>query len=148
MIAAATVILLVRRWRAASPVYRSSLRLVLLTGALAIALIGAQLIVNPFLGSLGRTIFSVLGGVAFLLVPFAFAAGLLRGRFASAAVGRLLAQLGPVPAPGRLRDSLRETLGDPELELGYWLPDLPGYGEIEGRPFDPERARRSNACRR
>ena len=136
-IAAATVILLVRRWRAASPVYRSSLRLVLLTGALAIALIGAQLIVNPFLGSLGRTIFSALGGVAFLLVPFAFAAGLLRGRFASAAVGRLLAQLGPVPAPGRLRDSLRETLGDPELELGYWLPDLPGYVDIEGRPFDP-----------
>ena len=40
--------------------------------------------------------------IAFLLVPFAFAAGLLRGRFASAAVGRLLAQLGPVPAPGRL----------------------------------------------
>jgi PAS domain S-box-containing protein len=137
VIAAATVILLVRRWRAASPVYRSSFRLVLLTGALAIALIGAQLIVNPFLGSLGRTIFSAVGGVAFLLVPFAFAAGLLRGRFASAAVGRLLAQLGPVPAPGRLRDSLREALGDPGLELGYWLPDLPGYVDIEGRPFDP-----------
>ena len=36
-----------------------------------------------------------------------------------------------------MRDSLRETLGDPELELGYWLPDLPGYVDIEGRPFDP-----------
>ena len=39
--------------------------------------------------------------------------------------------------PGGFRDSLRETLGDPELELGYWLPDLPGYVDIEGRPFDP-----------
>jgi len=134
---ALTVILLVRRWRAASPAYRASLRLVLVTGGAAIALIAAQLVVNPFLGSLGRSIFSALGGIAFLLVPFAFAAGLLRGRFASAAVARLLAQLGPVPAPGRLRDSLREALGDPGLELGYWLPDLPGYVDIEGRPFEP-----------
>jgi PAS domain S-box-containing protein len=136
-IAVATVVLLVRRWRAASLAYRSSLRLVLLTGGLAIALIGAQLILNPFLGTLGRSIVSAIGGVAFLLVPFAFVAGLLRVRFASAAVARLLAQLGPVPAPGRLRDSLREALGDPQLELGYWLPDLPGYVDIEGRPFDP-----------
>ncbi len=137
MIVALTVTLLVRRWRAASPAYRASLRLVLVTGGAALALIGAQLVVNSFLGSLGRTIFSALGGVAFLLVPFAFAAGLLRGRFATAAVARLLAQLGPVPAPGTLRDSLREALGDPGLELGYWLPDLPGYVDIEGRPFDP-----------
>ena len=137
VIVALTVTLLVRRWRAASPAYRASLRLVLVSGGAAIALIGAQLVVNPFLGSLGRTILSAIGGVAFLLVPFAFAAGLLRGRFATAAVARLLAQLGPVPAPGRLRDSLREALGDPELELGYWLPDLPGYVDIEGRPFDP-----------
>lgn len=136
-IVALTVTLLVRRWRAASPAYRASLRLVLVTGGVAIALIGLQLVVNPFLGPLGRNIVSGLGGVAFLLVPFAFAAGLLRGRFAGAAVARLLAQLGPVPAPGRLRDSLRETLGDPGLELGYWLPDLPGYVDIEGRPFDP-----------
>jgi PAS domain S-box-containing protein len=132
------VVLLVRRWRAASPAYRSSFRVVFLSGGVSVALIGGQLIINPFLGHIGRSVFQVLAVAVFLTVPFAFTFGLLQRRFGRAAVGRLITELGPAPAPGRLRDALREVLGDPQLELGYWLPDLPGYVDIEGRPFDPQ----------
>ena len=59
---------------------------------------------------------------------------------ARAAVGALVAELGPSPPPGRLRDVLRTSLDDPALEVGYWLPDLPGFVDIEGRPFDPATA--------
>ena len=135
------ITILVRRWRSASPAYRSSFRLVLVSGAATVGLFALELILSPVLPDLGDTVIQVLVVIAFLFVPFAFVAGLLGGRRAGAAVGRFVAGLGPAPAPGRLRDSLREVLGDPELELGYWLPDLPGYVDIEGRPFDPgERA--------
>jgi PAS domain S-box-containing protein len=56
---------------------------------------------------------------------------------ARAAVGTLVAELGPSPRPGRLRDVLRSTLADPTLEVGYWLADLPGFVDIDGKPFDP-----------
>ncbi|MDX6476717.1 MAG: hypothetical protein QOH95_2228, partial [Gaiellaceae bacterium] len=134
----AAVVLLVRRWRAASAAYRSSFRVVFLSGGLSVALIGGQLIINPFLGHLGKAAFQVFAVGVFLTVPFAFTFGLLQGRFGRATVGRLVTELGQTPAPGRLREALREALGDPQLELGYWLPDLPGYVDIDGRPFDPE----------
>jgi PAS domain S-box-containing protein len=128
---------LVRRWRSATPAYRSSFRLVLLSGGLAVGLLTIDLALGPLLGTPGDVAFQVLGGGAFVFVPFAFVGGLLGGRFAGAAVGRLVSGLGADPAPGSLRASLRDALGDPTLELGYWLPDLPGYVDIEGRPFDP-----------
>jgi len=59
---------------------------------------------------------------------------------ARAAVGTLVAELGTSPPPGRLRDALRRSLGDPELEVGYWLADLPGFVDIGGKPFDPTTA--------
>jgi PAS domain S-box-containing protein len=133
----ATIVLLVRRWRAASAAYRRSLRLVLLTGGTAVGLFVVELAVGPLVPDAVDIVLASLAGAAFLCVPFAFLAGLLRGRFARGAVGRLVADLGPAPAPGQLRDALRDVLGDPTLEVGYWLPDLPGFVDIEGRPFDP-----------
>ena len=132
-----TIAILVRRWRSATPAYRSSFRLVLVSGGLSVGLLALQLALSPFLPAAADTTLQVLAGTAFVFVPFAFVAGLMGGRFAGAAVGRLVTGLGPAPAPGPLRDSLRRILGDPTLELGYWLPDLPGYVDIEGRPFDP-----------
>jgi PAS domain S-box-containing protein len=133
----ATIVLLVRRWRSASVAYRRSLRLVLVTGGVAAGLLVLELALEPLLPKAGDLVLESAAGITFLCVPFAFAFGLLRSRRAGAAVGRLIADLGPAPAPGHLRDALREVLGDPTLELGYWLPDLPGFVDIEGSPFDP-----------
>jgi len=64
---------------------------------------------------------------------------------ARAAVGTLVAELGTSPPPGRLRAALRRSLRDPALEVGYWLPDLPGFVDIEGKPFDPATAETATA---
>src|SRR5205085_8568511 len=132
----AAIVLLVRRWRRASPAYRHSLRHVLVTGAIAVGLFVLELPLEPVLPTAGKVVLESAAAIAFVCVPFAFALGLLRGHFAGAAVGRLLAELGPAPAPGRLRDKLREVLADPTLELAYWLPEAEGYVDFEGRPFE------------
>jgi PAS domain S-box-containing protein len=134
----ATLVLLVRRWRSASAAYRRSLRLVLLAGGTTALLFVVQVVLEPFVPHVGDIVLQTATGIAFLCVPFGFAAGLLRSRLAGAAVGRIVRDLGPTPAPGELRDALSAALHDPSLDVGYWLPELPGYVDIEGRPFDPE----------
>jgi len=132
---ATTILLLVRRWRSASAAYRRSLRLVLVTGGAAAAMFLLELPLEPLLPHAADLTLEAATAVAFLGVPFAFAAGLLRGRRASSAVGRLVRDLGPAPAPGRLRDELREVLGDPTLDLGYWVAGHEGPVDIDGNPF-------------
>jgi signal transduction histidine kinase len=74
--------------------------------------------------------------VALALVPFAFLAGLLRSRVAgAAAVSALVASLGDAGGRrGRLREALSEALGDPSLELAFWLPERGGWVDEAGAP--------------
>jgi signal transduction histidine kinase len=44
------------------------------------------------------------------------------------------------PAPGRLRDALADALGDPTLDVVYWLPRSRGYVDRDGKAFDPAAA--------
>jgi PAS domain S-box-containing protein len=132
----AVAVVLVRRWRSASPAYRRTLRGVYGIGVVGIALLGLSFAVGAISQQLGGVV--ILGAVVAIgAVPVILLAGLLGPRRARGVVGRVVAELGPAPAPGHLRAVLRDTLHDPELEVGYWLPDLPGFVDIEGRPFDP-----------
>ena len=133
----AVTAVLARRWRSASVTYRRALTSVLFSGGLALLLTAVGVVVRPLSAGLGDAI-AVGAAVAFTAVPLFFLVGLLRGPFALAAVARLIGDLGVAPAPGRLRDALRGVLRDPSLELGYWVPDPPGYIDIEGRKFDPQ----------
>jgi signal transduction histidine kinase len=59
---------------------------------------------------------------------------LLSAPWERAAVTDLVVELGE----GRsspLRDALAAALGDPSLELGYWLPEARGYADAQGRPL-------------
>jgi signal transduction histidine kinase len=67
------------------------------------------------------------------LVPVAFVVGLLRVSLARIGVGDLVRELGESPAPGHLRDALAKALGDPSLELVFWIPGSGGFVDIEGR---------------
>jgi len=58
----------------------------------------------------------------------------VQARLARGSVGDLMLQLERMDAPGRLRDALSHALGDPSLELAYWLPDRGGYVDAEGLP--------------
>ena len=85
--------------------------------------------------------------VAFAGLPYAYLAGLVRTRaWRTGAIGDVLAALGEAPGQGRLRDLLRDALGDPSLRLVYWLPEREEYVDADGRRVelpadeDPERA--------
>jgi len=49
-------------------------------------------------------------------------------------VARIVASLGETPAPGSLESALARALGDPELRVAYWLPDVRRYVDAQGRP--------------
>lgn len=132
-------IILVRRWRVATPSQRHALTPVLLSGGLVMGILGAWY-VGPFVG-MPENVRNFLWEsrvVALAVVPFAFLGGLLRSRVAQAgAVSRLVTQLGDVAQERpRLRDVLADALDDPTLTLAFWLPDRGEYVDSEGRKVD------------
>jgi signal transduction histidine kinase len=70
---------------------------------------------------------------AFIALPIALLAGLLRARLAQASVGDLVMTLERTPPTG-LRDALAHTLGDRTLEIAFWLPEREEYVDPLGRP--------------
>jgi signal transduction histidine kinase len=72
---------------------------------------------------------------ALIAVPLALLAGLLRARLARTAVGDLVIELEHA-TPQTLRDVLARTLGDPTLELAFWLPERGTYADAAGRSVD------------
>jgi signal transduction histidine kinase len=145
---AAIAAILVRRWRAATARERRSLAPVLLTGAAMVALLALLLaidVVSPKSDAVMAINHAALA--AFAALPFAFLAGLRRSRsWRAGAVVELVETLGEAPARGDLRDALAEALGDPSLELAYWLPEQRRYVDPAGRRVtlppedDPARA--------
>jgi signal transduction histidine kinase len=132
-------IILVRRWRVATPSQRHALTPVLLSGGLVMGILGAWY-VGPFVG-MPENVRNFLWEsrvVALAVVPFAFLGGLLRSRVAQAgAVSRLVTQLGDVAQERpRLRDVLADALDDPTLTLAFWLPDRGEYVDSEGRKVE------------
>jgi signal transduction histidine kinase len=59
-------------------------------------------------------------------------AGLLVAPWRRAAVADLVVELGEARS-GTLRGELSRALGDPSLEIGYWLPDRAVFVDAEGR---------------
>jgi signal transduction histidine kinase len=59
-------------------------------------------------------------------------AGLLLAPWDRAAVTDLVVELGEARA-GTLRGQLSRALGDPSLEIGYWMPDRAVFVDAEGR---------------
>jgi signal transduction histidine kinase len=70
-----------------------------------------------------------------ILLPLGLMAGLLRARLARAGVGSLLLELERTPPHG-LRDALARALGDPTLEVAFWLPEQGVFVDAAGRPVE------------
>jgi signal transduction histidine kinase len=136
---AAVLVILVRRWRQATPGQRRFLVPVYSAGvAVTILLIGVVLVQTS--GSLNTEMLDVVvlaTMVPFGLVPYMFLATLVRARMIqTGAVGELIARMGQTPRRGELREELVRALKDPTLELVYWLPDDKRFVDAGGRPVE------------
>jgi signal transduction histidine kinase len=135
------LVLLVRRWQGSSDAQRGTFAPVLWAGGVVMLLMAMQLAGFAFgFNEVASGVIVPLMLVAFLLVPFAFLAGLLRTRLSrDMAVSRLLSRLRELSVEGgELRDLLAEALGDPTLRLGYWFPPVSGYVDQDGRALNLE----------
>jgi len=66
-----------------------------------------------------------------LALPIAILAGLLSSRLARANVADLVRELDHV-APREVPDALARALGDPSLQVAYWLPERGEYADVDG----------------
>jgi signal transduction histidine kinase len=70
-------------------------------------------------------------------VPYVFLGSLARTRLIRAgAFGELVTGLGKAPGRGELRDALARAMGDPSLEVAYWLPGPEKYVDAAGKPVE------------
>jgi signal transduction histidine kinase len=103
----------------------AGLGLVLAGGAVARLALSAADASDPSLLALEATLCALSIGLL---------AGLLAPSWERAAVTDLVVELGESRS-GTLRDELARALGDPTLEIGYWLPNEGAFVDTEGRPF-------------
>jgi signal transduction histidine kinase len=122
--------MLVRQWRAATAPERRSLLPVFASGGVSLALVAAY--ATTQVDALLWMAFA-----AFAATPFAFLAGLARADLSgSRGVRTLMAQLADAPERADLRDALAQALGDPALELAFWMPELNRYVDAGGSPAE------------
>jgi signal transduction histidine kinase len=118
----AVVVILIRRWRSASPPLRRVLAPVYLSSGATIVILVVENALAPF-SNFGAGVFEWLSVLALFSVPLSFLGGLMRTRLERTAVAQLMTDLAEASAPGGLRPALARALGDPSLELAYWVGD-------------------------
>jgi signal transduction histidine kinase len=79
----------------------------------------------------------LIRGGTLLLLGAGVAWVVLRAARARRRVSRLAADLGAAPPPGKLRAALVAALGDPTVEVLYWLPGSGRYVDAGGKPRTP-----------
>jgi signal transduction histidine kinase len=80
-----------------------------------------------------RTIF-VIGCVAVILLAAGLVWAAVRTRVQRRAVARIATSLDQAPPPGSVRAALAQAVGDPQLQIAYWLPASEHYVDANGRP--------------
>jgi signal transduction histidine kinase len=127
---------LVESWRRSRGWRRRARTPLLFSGAATALLLAVSSLIRSFAQGVSEIVFVAAVG-AFALVPYAFLLGLARSAvLRGGAVGELVARLTESLRRGDLRDALRRALGDPELELAYWLPESREYVDAEGRRIE------------
>ncbi|HVD55887.1 MAG TPA: sensor histidine kinase [Thermoleophilaceae bacterium] len=138
LLVAFTLVSLVQRWRRASDPERRLYAPLYWSGVVLMVTVIATLVLQST--SKGGEAEGVTVGISLIplaVMPYLFLASFVRARmFQTGAVGELIARLGEAPRAGKLRDALAEALGDPSLELVYWLPDDERFVDAGGRRFE------------
>jgi signal transduction histidine kinase len=127
--------LLVNRWRRASAPQRRAAAPVLWTGGAMFAALALS-IGNDIVGEPLSPLPSWTRSCVFAAIPIAVLAVLVRRRLDRGAVAGLVVELQSDARTVDLRDALGRALGDPSLELAYWLPAQHRYVGADGRPVE------------
>jgi signal transduction histidine kinase len=134
VLATAAIALLVRKLMRATPRARRMLAPLLLA-AITVALRAVFESVFTFVQRPSAILYDYLFWwqiSAFIALPVALLAGLLRARLAHAGVGDLVLELERTPPEG-LRDALARAVDDPTLEVAFWLPERRVFVDAAGR---------------
>ncbi len=133
-----TLVNLVRRWRRAAAPERRLYGPIYLAGVLLMVMLIVTLVLQSATkGSEAEGITVTLAMLPLALLPYVFLATFVKARmFQIGAMGELIARLGETPHRGGLRHALAKGLGDPSLELVYWLPEDERFVDARGRPYD------------
>jgi signal transduction histidine kinase len=145
-----TIGLLVRRWRRASPPERHAGASVLWAGSAMFAALAFSVANDIFDHPLGPGP-AWTRSLVFASIPIAVLAVLLQRHLARGAVAGLVVELGESATPVDLREALGRALGDPSLELAYWVPATARYVDSSGRPVElphPETGRAATVVER
>jgi signal transduction histidine kinase len=126
---------LARRWRRASPPLRRRLTPIVAGGA-ALLISNVQLVTAKLADAdVHEGLVNVML-VVIAVVPIAVLVDMLRARLARSAVGDLVMSLHARPAPEDLRGAISRALGDPSLEVAYWLSEYDTYADLAGQPVE------------
>lgn len=130
--ALAVICAIVWRWvRASKPQRRAAAPVLWAGGVTLVALIGV--IVDDLLGSPLHQIPAELFFYVSATVPIAVLYVFVAQRLARGVVAELVVELGDQSVGTDLRLSLARALGDPSLELAFWLPSEQRYVDADGR---------------
>jgi signal transduction histidine kinase len=134
VVMASTVVVLVLRLRTAEPSHRAILIPVYSYGVVAIVLLrSAAALVD--LGVIGPEFRGILQLLLLAGIPVSFVFGVLAGGFAKTGeIDELGTWLNSDGSRGSLRAALARALGDPSLDLAFWLDDRGIYVDADGRP--------------
>jgi len=137
VVLAAAIAMTVARWRRATGATRRALGpVVVLAGIGTATLVAVVVLEQVGLVDLSRWVANI-GGIIYVAIPIVFAVGLLRTRLHRGAVADLVLELDAHPGAPELRDAVARALGDPSVELGFWLPGEHRYVTGDGQPFEP-----------
>jgi PAS domain S-box-containing protein len=133
----AAIVILSRRWRAAPAPMRRALAPAYLAFSTTIVLLALAVFLQALDVAANEAVFWA-ALAALLTVPLSFAVGILRTRLARAGLSSLVLELSEGRRGRELRDSISRALGDPSVEVGYWLPETKTYVDHEGTPIPGE----------
>jgi signal transduction histidine kinase len=141
LIVAVVLAILLRRWAQATAPQRRAMAPVLWSGMVMLVLLASAL--GSDAAGINRLtdVLSTAGLIVFASVPWVFLIGLARSQIVRAgAVSDLLLRLGEAPGTGQLGCRLRDALGDPSLELVFWLDDKARWVDSDGHRIELPRA--------
>jgi signal transduction histidine kinase len=138
LLVAFTLVSLIQRWRRASAPERRLYAPLYWSGVvLMVTLIATLVLQSTSKSGEAEGVIITISLIPLAVMPYLFLASFVRARiFQTGAVGDLIARLGEAPRPGELRDALAEALGDPSVELVYWLPEDERFVDARGAPFE------------